>query len=93
MDSAFVQLFIETEINSMPLNIVAGVRYESTDLESISLEAKPSLIRWDMIDGLIYLNNGVVDAPRYGDASEVPSIAMSLGITENQVVDFLIVTL
>ena len=89
MDSAFVQLFIETEIISMPLNIVAGVRYESTDLESISLEAKPSLIRWDMIDGLIYLNNGVVDAPRYGDASEVlPSIAMSLGITENQVVRF-----
>ena len=42
-----------------------------------------------MIDGLIYLNNGVVDAPRYGDASEVlPSIAMSLGITENQVVRF-----
>ncbi len=89
MDSAFVQLFIETEINSMPLNIVAGLRYESTDLESISLEAKPSTIRWDMIDGLIYLNNGVVDAPRYGDASEVlPSLAMSLGITENQVVRF-----
>ena len=82
LDSAFVQLNMETDINGMPLNIVAGIRYESTDSESISLEAKPSNIRWDFINGLEYVTGGVVDAPRYGEGDEVlPSIAMSLGIT------------
>ena len=89
LDSAFIQLNMETDINGMPLNIVAGIRYESTDSESISLEAKPSNIRWDFINGLEYVTGGVVDAPRYGEGDEVlPSIAMSLGITENQVIRF-----
>ena len=64
LNSAFIQLNMETEIYNMPLNIVAGVRYESTDNESISLEAKPSTIRWDFINGLEYVTGGIVDAPR-----------------------------
>ena len=89
LNSAFIQLNMETEIYNMPLNIVAGVRYESTDNESISLEAKPSTIRWDFINGLEYVTGGIVDAPRYGEGDEVlPSVAMSLGITENQVIRF-----
>ena len=46
----------------MPLNIIAGVRYEQSETESISLENKPSVIRWDMIDGFKYIGNGIVDA-------------------------------
>ena len=89
LNSAFIQLNMETEIYNMPLNIVAGVRYESTDNESISLEAKPSTIRWDFINGLEYVTGEIVDAPRYGEGDEVlPSVAMSLGITENQVIRF-----
>ncbi|MBR9909660.1 MAG: TonB-dependent receptor [Gammaproteobacteria bacterium] len=88
LDSAFFQVNMETEIRGMPLNIVAGLRYESADTESISLSATPSGLRWDMIDGIGTVNDGViVDSPRYGSNSIVlPSIAMSLGLDEQQVV-------
>lgn len=89
LKSAYLQFNMETDIKGMPLNIVAGARYEKTDIESISLYAKPTTLRWDMIAGIIAIDDGsaAVDSPRYGDYDEIlPSLAMSLGITENQVV-------
>jgi len=89
LESAYVQFNFESDIRGMPLDIVAGLRYESSETESISLYAPASVIRWDMIDGLVGINDGsgLVDAPRNGKNSLLlPSIAMSLGITDNQVV-------
>jgi TonB-dependent receptor len=65
------------------------LRYEDAKNESISLEAKPSTVRWDMINGLQYVSAGIVDAPRYGDHDIVlPSVLASLGLDENQVIRF-----
>ena len=89
IDSAYVQFNMTTDIKGMPLDIVAGVRYEKTDIESISYYARPTTLRWDMIVGMIAIDDGsgAVDSPRYGDYDEIlPSLAMSLGITENQVI-------
>lgn len=91
LESAYVQFNFETEINDMPLDIVAGLRYESSDTESISLYAPTNVIRWDMIAGLIGVNDGTgpIDAPRYGKNSLIlPSIAMALALDDNQIVRF-----
>jgi TonB-dependent receptor len=72
----------------MPLDIVAGVRVEDSSTESISYYPVPTTLRWDMIAGLVGVNDGSgsVDSPRYGDNSAVlPSIAASLALTDNQV--------
>ncbi|NND46000.1 MAG: TonB-dependent receptor [Xanthomonadales bacterium] len=91
LESAYVQFNFETMINNMPLDIVAGLRYESSDTESVSLYAPTNIIRWDMIAGLIGVNDGTgpIDAPRYGSNSLLlPSVAMSLALDDNQVVRF-----
>ena len=90
LDSAFIQFNFETEVmGTMPLNIVAGVRYEQSETESISLEEKPTVIRWDMIDGFKYIGNGIIDVPRYGENDVMlPNLAISLGLNDNQVIRF-----
>ncbi len=91
LDSAFVQVEMDTEIGTMPLDIVAGLRYEKADTESISYYPVANILRWDMISGLIGVNDGsgAADSPRYGSSEEfLPSLALSLGITEDQVVRF-----
>ncbi len=91
IDSLYLQFNMLTDIKGMPLDIVAGLRYEKTDIESISYYARPTTLRWDMIAGMLAVDDGsgAVDSPRYGDYNELlPSLAMSLGVTENQVVRF-----
>jgi TonB-dependent receptor len=88
LDSAYLQFNMETELSGMPLNIVAGARYESADTESISYYPVPTVLRWDMIAGLQGVNDGSgpTDSPRYGSSSDVlPSLALSLGLTDDQV--------
>ena len=88
MDSAFLQLNMATEMGRMPLDIVVGLRYEETDTESVSFFPVPTTLRWDMIAGLLAVNDGSgsADLPRYGSNEEfLPSLAFSLGLTDDQV--------
>ncbi len=91
LDSAYVQMTMKSEVKGMPLDIVAGVRYEKSDTESISYYPVPTTLRWDMIAGLIGVSDSgaLADLPRYGSNSTMlPSLALSMGITDNQVVRF-----
>ena len=91
LDSAYVQIEMDSEIGRMPLDIVAGLRYEKSETESISYYPVPTTLRWDMIAGLIGVDDGSgnADLPRYGSSSEIlPSIAFSLGLTDEQVMRF-----
>ncbi|GGA73630.1 TonB-dependent receptor [Neiella marina] len=45
-DSAFIQLNFESEFNEMPLNVVAGFRYETTDVTSRSEERVATDMQW-----------------------------------------------
>ncbi|WP_250893632.1 TonB-dependent receptor [Croceibacterium selenioxidans] len=45
--AAYAQVEVNTELSHMPINIVAGVRYERTNSTSISLVTPPSELRWD----------------------------------------------
>jgi len=89
LKSAYIQLNMQTELGGMPLDIVAGLRYEDSETESISFYPAPTNLRWDMIAGLVAVPNpdGAADSPRYGENSLVlPSLALSLGITDDQVI-------
>mgnify|MGYP003684358353 FL=1 len=90
LDSAFVQFNMETEYLGRPLNIIAGVRYESSDTVSKSLEARPDMIRVDFVNGVEYIaSQGIIDAERFGETEDVlPSIAASYSLSENEVLRF-----
>ena len=86
LDSAFIQVQMATDIGRMPLNIVAGLRYEGVDTTSTSLYPLVNQIGWG-IDGLYGIRGDVTDGSRYGSHSTVlPAINMSLGLNDNQVV-------
>ncbi|GLP96670.1 TonB-dependent receptor [Paraferrimonas sedimenticola] len=44
--SAFVQFNVEGEFNNMPIYVVAGLRYEQTDVEASSLQRQAESIFW-----------------------------------------------
>jgi len=87
LDSAYIQFNYETTLRDMPLRVVAGLRYETSDTTSISYYPAPTTIRWDMIQGLIGVGGEKADVPRYGSSNELlPTIAASLALTDNQVI-------
>ena len=89
LNAAFIQVNMEFILNDRPLNVVAGVRYEESDTTSTALEATPSLIRWDFINGLIYPSGGEVAAARSGSNDIVlPQLAMAYELTDDQVLRF-----
>ena len=89
LDAIFVQVNMEFVVNDRPLNVVAGVRYEESDTTSTALEATPSVIRWDMVNGLIYPSGGEVPAARSGSNDIVlPQIAMAYEMNEDTVLRF-----
>ena len=55
LDSLFVQADMEFSVNDKPLLVVAGLRYEESEVTSTGLESTPTNIRWDMIQGLTYI--------------------------------------
>ena len=44
--SAYVQFEFETEFNAMPIDIVAGTRYESTDVTGSTSQVTPYALRY-----------------------------------------------
>ena len=78
LNSLYVQADMEFSVNEKPLLVVAGLRYEESDIVSTGLESTPTNIRWDMIEGLTYLTGGSVDAPKTGSNDMLlPQVAMS----------------
>lgn len=89
LKSAFVQANMEFIVDDRPLNVVAGLRYEESDTTSVGLEAVPSRIRWDMIEGLTYLSGGIIDSPKKGSNDILlPQIAMAYSLDDQQVLRF-----
>ena len=87
LESAYAQFNLSTEIAGyMPLNIQAGLRYESVETESTSLYPLVNRIDWN-IDGLYGVRGDTTDSSRFGSNSTVlPNVAMSLGVTDNQII-------
>ena len=89
LNSLYVQADMEFTVNEKPLLVVAGLRYEESDIVSTGLESTPTNIRWDMIEGLTYLTGGSVDAPKTGSNDMLlPQVAMSYALEEDKIIRF-----
>lgn len=84
--SFYIQGSYELEVGGMPLDILAGVRYEETDVESVG-QVAPSTILWQGDNDLITQAGNAADAPiEVGTGSYdnvLPSLSLSLNISEN----------
>jgi len=83
--SAYVQASMDYDIADMRLNIVAGLRYEQTDVTSSSNQFLPSQIIWEADnDFLIQLGSSMETISDKNDYSNfLPSIDFTLDVTED----------
>ncbi|MCW8832214.1 MAG: TonB-dependent receptor [Colwellia sp.] len=82
--SAYVQASMDYDIADMTLNIVAGLRYEQTDVKSSSNQFLPTQIIWEADnDFLIQLGSSVETISDEHDYSNfLPSIDFTLDVNE-----------
>ncbi len=86
LTAIYAQFYFESELNGMPLNVSAGLRYEDTKTTSTALSQIASDIKWT-VDGFQVLYNGEVPVPVSAKNSYVlPNLSLSLGVSENGVV-------
>jgi TonB-dependent receptor len=103
-ESAFVNFNFETDIDGMPLNAQVGIRYEEVERTSSSIATVPVNTVWGFGDYAApvsgYSNTGayglqlITEFGTYTATSKetylLPSINMSLGLNDNEVIRFAI---
>ncbi|MBT5700923.1 MAG: TonB-dependent receptor [Gammaproteobacteria bacterium] len=88
LTAIYAQFNFESEINGMPLNVSAGLRYEDAETTSTALSQIASDILWN-VDGFNVLYNGEVPVAISASNSYVlPNLSISLGVSETGVVRF-----
>lgn len=84
--AAYFQFNMESSLDDMPVSIVAGLRYEDTDVSATSLVA-PTTVRWESDDDFRVITGSAADAiPVTEDASYshmLPSLDIAVDITES----------
>ena len=84
--SAYVQFEFQTTVKSMPLTIIAGVRYEQTDVTTKTRQVIPYALRYESLTELRPQFDAVPvygESQLEGDYSEIlPNIDISLELTE-----------
>ena len=88
VDAFYVQGSYTFDLGNMPLDILAGVRVEDTDVESRGQVAAAQII-WQGDNDLITQSGNVADAPiqiGHGSYSHtLPNLSLKLGLTEDMV--------
>jgi TonB-dependent receptor len=89
--SFYVQANYKMELAGMPLDILGGVRYESTDVESVG-QVAATTIQWQGDNDFVAGSGNVADAPIQrgeGDYTHtLPSLSLSLSLTEDLIARF-----
>lgn len=89
--AAYGQLDMETELGNMPVDILVGIRYEKTDVKSVTQVAETTLV-WLGDNDYQSLTGDLASAPLVegtGSYSHIlPSLDISLHITENLISRF-----
>ena len=87
--SYYVQFNFETEFNGMPVDIVTGLRYESTDVTSSGLETPPINIQWEGGNEFSYVEGEKGFSQGTGSNKFfLPSFDSKIGISDNEVIRF-----
>jgi len=86
LTAVYAQFYFESELNGMPLNVSAGLRYEDAKTTSTALSQIASAISWS-VDRFDVLYEGEVPVPISATNSYVlPNLSLSLGVSETGVV-------
>ncbi|MGJ8682534.1 TonB-dependent receptor [Paraglaciecola sp.] len=83
--SAYLQYSLSGEVGGMETNVLAGVRYESTDVESTSVQAVPQTTLWQDNNDFVTQNssasNGVMEQHSYNHV--LPSLDIDVAVTDD----------
>lgn len=86
----YAQANFETEFNGMPINITAGLRYESTDVTANSLERPAVAMEW--VNGnewsYIYANERTFSNGEGSTKEFLPNIDMNIEVVEDVIARF-----
>ncbi|MGL1957730.1 MAG: TonB-dependent receptor [Colwellia sp.] len=88
--SAYVQVNIDSEFNNMPLNIVAGMRYEQTDVSASSMQQEAESLVWlNPTEWQTVFSDDFSFSDETHDYKEfLPNLDISLEITDDVVTRF-----
>ena len=88
-NSFYVQFNFETEFNGMPVDVVTGLRYESTDVTSSGLETPVTNIAWVGGNEFSYVEGEKGFTQGMGSNKFfLPSFDSKIGISDNEIVRF-----
>lgn len=91
LETAHAQFNFETEVQGMPLSVTAGLRWEQAETFSSGLTPEVSALRWNLDNaGVLFVERGTDPMPEaVGKYNHIlPSLSMSLGMSDNEVVRF-----
>lgn len=83
--AAYIQVGAQTELANMPVNILAGLRYEETDLTSSNAMLMPELVFWE--DNNDFRLQRATDATQFEETFSydnlLPSLDLDIGLTDD----------
>jgi len=87
--SYYIQADFETEFNGMPVDVVTGLRYETSDVTAAGLETPIVNIAWVGGNEFSYVEGEKDFTTGYGDNKFfLPSIDAKVGISDDEIVRF-----
>jgi TonB-dependent receptor len=83
--SLYTQIKMDGEVGGMPVDVVAGVRWEETEVSSVSQQALPNAMVWESNNDFAFtLGAGVEQLSEdYTYSSLLPSLDISVDVTDN----------
>ena len=83
--SAYAELVLDAQAGNMPVQVVAGLRYEDTDVTSASLQALPLYKEWasDNDFNTVLSSTETVVSQSYSYDKILPNLDLSIDVTDN----------
>ena len=82
--AVYVQVNYETELGDKPVNILAGLRYEQTDVKAVAVFALPEQLIWTANNDFTLNTGGAVPVAEESDYDHLlPSIDLDIELTDD----------
>jgi TonB-dependent receptor len=83
--SAYGELVLDTEVNDMPMQVVVGLRWEDTNVESTSIQSIPLAKDWasDNDFNTIFGPGGAAVTQKHSYDNVLPNLDLSLDVTDD----------
>jgi len=83
--SFYGQIKMDGEVGGLPINVVSGLRWEETDVNSTSQQAVPNAFVWESNNDFTFTLGDTVDSlsEDYSYSVLLPSLDISIDVTDN----------